>query len=491
MKKRIGLLAALAVVIVLAGICAFSYRYYTKYVNITTIYPGVKIAGMDAGGMTNQEAQEKIDAYLEELSAKTVTLQVGEKEKQFPLSKLGLSCDSESAAEEAMQLGKTGGLLKRVLQISQLSKEGTEIPLHFTVDKKKTKKVLKNKGKKFVVSKKDASIKRNGDVFEIQPEQDGISIDFAANAEKLAAMIEDDAWNQQDILFPMDYEKEQAEHTKEELSEIQDVLGSFTTSYAGSTSGRCANVENGAKLIDGSLLYPGESFSVYEKVSPFDPENGYELAGSYENGKTVQTYGGGICQVSTTLYNAVLRAELSVTERANHSMTVHYVELSEDAAISGTEKDLKFENNLKTPIYIEGKTSGNQITFTIYGKEYRDASRTIEFVSETVSSTAPSEKTVKDKTMEEGKRVVEEQGRTGYKARLWKVVYEDGEEVERTQINSSSYQATQSVVRVGTKKKTTTKKEKKTAKKSTKKSKKKTTASKTNNSSKKKKSSNS
>lgn len=107
-----------------------------------------------------------------------------------------------------------------------------------------------------------------------------------------------------------------------------------------------ANVENGASLINGTLLYPGDSFSVYSKVAPFTADNGYHLAGSYSNGQTVQTYGGGICQVSTTLYNAVLRAELNVTERSNHSMTVHYVPLSADAAISGTDKDLKFTNNL-------------------------------------------------------------------------------------------------------------------------------------------------
>lgn len=471
MKKRIGLVLALALVIVLMGAGGFGYHYYVRYVNVATIYPGVKIAGIDVGDLTKQEAQNKLDAYVEKLSKEKVTLRVEEAEQQFALAKIGLSCDSEEAAAKAERLGKTGGLLTRIMQISRLSRKGTEIPLHFTVDKKKTKKVLKNKGKKFLAAKKDAEIKRVDGAFEIQEEQDGISIDFNANAERLIRLVEDDSWNQQAISLALDYKKEPAEHTKEELSEIQDVLGTFTTSYAGSASGRCANIENGTHLIDGSLLYPGDSFSVYDKVAPFEPENGYELAGSYENGKTVQTYGGGICQVSTTLYNAVLRAELPVTERSNHSMTVHYVKLSEDAAISGTEKDLKFKNNLDAPIYIEGKTRGDNVTFTIYGKEYRDAKRTVEFVSETLSTISPSEKIVKDNTLEEGKKVVEEEGKTGYRARLWKVVYEAGEEIERTQINSSSYQAVKKVVRVGTKKKEAPKKEKKKTKNSSKKAK--------------------
>ena len=96
-------------------------------------------------------------------------------------------------------------------------------------------------------------------------------------------------------------------------------------------------------MIDGTTLYPGESLSVYKLVQPFTADNGYYTAPSYASGKVVETYGGGICQVSTTLYNAVIRAELNVTERFNHSMTVHYVPLSADAAIAGTTKDLKFE----------------------------------------------------------------------------------------------------------------------------------------------------
>lgn len=102
------------------------------------------------------------------------------------------------------------------------------------------------------------------------------------------------------------------------------------------------NVRNGASKINGSIIYPGEEFSVHDAVVPFNAENGYELAGSYENGTTVETYGGGICQVSTTLYNAVIRAELEITERSAHSMIVSYVEPSMDAAISGEYKDLKF-----------------------------------------------------------------------------------------------------------------------------------------------------
>ena len=198
-----------------------------------------------------------------------------------------------------------------------------------------------------------------------------------------------------------------------------------------------------------------DKFSVHDAVTPFDEENGYRLAGSYENGTTVQTYGGGICQVSTTLYNAVLRAELEVLERSNHSMTVHYVELSEDAAISGEEKDFRFENSLDNPIYIVGSTDSEDetITFTIYGKEYRDKDRSIEFVSECTATRPPSEKKIKDKSMRKGKKKVVQKGRTGYSARLWKIIHEKGKEDVKEQVNSSYYMSTPTIVKVGTKSK--------------------------------------
>ena len=420
MKKRVGIIILVLLLLILAGGGAAFYYYYSKYINIDAIYPGMTIQGMSVGGMTQEEAKAKVQEYIDKVSQETVTLQVKKKESTFALSDIGLKCTNMDVVEKAYDFGKTGNVFKRVIEVRKLEKEGMDFPLTFSVDKAETRKVVKKKAKKFLAKKKDATITRKDGKFVITKQVDGVDIDFEANADKLTEVFSKKDWDHKSVVFPMDYTLDKAKHTKKELSAIKDVLGTFTTSYAGSASGRCANVENGASLINGTLLYPGDSFSVYSKVAPFTADNGYHLAGSYSNGQTVQTYGGGICQVSTTLYNAVLRAELNVTERSNHSMTVHYVPLSADAAISGTDKDLKFTNNLDHPVYIQGVAGGSSITFTIYGKEYRASNRKVEYVSETVSTRGPSEKVIKDNTMEEGKRVVESNGRTGYTARLWK-----------------------------------------------------------------------
>lgn len=130
------------------------------------------------------------------------------------------------------------------------------------------------------------------------------------------------------------------------------------------------------------------------------------------------------------MYNAVIRAELKIVERFPHSMTVHYVPRSADAAIAGTHKDMKFKNTFDTPIYIEGKANGSTITFTVYGKK-KDPKRTVEFLSETTQVKESSESTVSDNTLAEGQKVLESYGHTGYSARLWKIVKINGKQVSK------------------------------------------------------------
>ncbi len=159
--------------------------------------------------------------------------------------------------------------------------------------------------------------------------------------------------------------------------------------------------------------------------------------------------GGGVCQVSTTLYNAVLRAELEIAERSPHSMVVSYVEPSMDAAIAGDYKDFKFKNNTDVPVYIQGGTYGGTISFTIFGEETRSSDRKIRFESEVTDTIQPgADKVTYDKTKPESYMTVTQEAHTGYKAKLWKIVTENGKE-KKTQINSSTYSASPRYVTKG------------------------------------------
>jgi vancomycin resistance protein YoaR len=247
------------------------------------------------------------------------------------------------------------------------------------------------------------------------------------------------------------YERTSPVLTAELLSQMDDVLGTATTDYSASSSGRAQNVENGTSKINGTLLMPGESFSVTSAVVPFTAENGYELAPSYEAGQVVDSYGGGICQVSTTLYNAVLKAELQVDARSNHTMIVTYVDPSKDAAIAEGVMDFAFTNNQDYPIYIAGSAYYGTLTFTIFGVETRPSNRSIEYVSETLSqSDASSNIQLVAKTDQSVGYIYQAQSaHQELSAVLWKNVYYDGVLTETTQVNSSYYQPSAAIYEVG------------------------------------------
>lgn len=227
------------------------------------------------------------------------------------------------------------------------------------------------------------------------------------------------------------------------------MLGTYTT-YYGSTAGRNMNVERGAELINNHVVWPGETFSVCDQLVPFTAENGYELAPEYSMGQVVQGYGGGICQVSTTLYNALLLAELEIVERHNHTMTVSYVPYSMDAAIAEGSMDLKFCNNLDTPILISGYAYGGELTFTIWGKETRPADRTIYYYSNTLSETNAEGVALyaaPDQPVGYFNQV--QSAMAGVSAECWKEVTYNGETTTEL-VNTSYYQATPASWEVGT-----------------------------------------
>ena len=298
----------------------------------------------------------------------------------------------------------------------------------------------------------DATVTKSGSSFEITPGVTGVKLDVDASVEMVTEFMRSE-WDGTEASVDLVCELDQPRGSEEDFAKVKDVLGTFTTSFSSSGANRSKNVSNGVSKINGTILYPGETLSVYELCNPFTEANGYATATAYENGMEVDSVGGGICQVSTTLYNAVLKAELEVVERYNHSMIVGYVKPSMDAAIAGTYKDLKFKNNTDAPIYIEGTVANKTATFTIYGHETRDtANRKVTYESEVLETTTaePSVKYVGDNTKPIGYKAITQKAHTGYKAQLWKIVTVNGVEESRTVINKSTYNAAPAYCTVGT-----------------------------------------
>ncbi len=417
-----------------------------------TLKEGVLIQGMDLSGMSKAEAIDAVEQYIEEtLRPIQVTLLTSNNtEIQVSVGDMGISWSNPQILDEALAIGTEGNVIARYKALKDLQREPVNYELTFNFDVNAINEILAQQCSQYDQEVVNSILKRENGAFIVIEGQTGYHLDVERSIDTVYAYMMQE-WNLEPCRIELDVTVTPPQGTAEELAMVTDLLGSYTTSFSSSGADRSANVSNGCHLIDGTTLYPGEEFSTYEKVAPFTQKNGYYMAGSYLNGKVVDSLGGGICQVSTTLYNAVLGAELEVTERYNHSMIVTYVEPSADAAIAESSgKDFKFVNNLDIPIYIEGIIQGKTITFNIYGHETRSSNRKVNYESKVLEViNPPGELLYAEASQPIGYLVKGDSAHIGYKAQLWKVVTVDGVEVERTQINSSSYKMVPSSYHVG------------------------------------------
>nr|MBQ8253177.1 VanW family protein [Lachnospiraceae bacterium] len=416
-----------------------------------TIEKGVYIGDIDVSGMTTLEAEEAVNSYVDSLKEKEITWNaLNDNTVTVTAADLGIKWKNKEVVDQAGELGKAGNIVQRYKALKDLEHQNEVFPLEITFDEALIRTLITDQCLQYNVKAVDGTLTREDGAFKYVAGQTGVEIDVEASVKMVFEYLGSE-WDKENVTIDLVAETTQPRGTAEELAVVKDLLGSFTTSYSTSGYNRSGNVANGASKINGTLLYPGDAFSTYEAVSPFTEANGYYEAGSYLNGLVIDSLGGGICQVSTTLYNAVLLAELEVTERFNHSMIVTYVDPSADAAISGTAKDFKFVNNLDYPVYIEGYTTDDKkITFNIYGCETRPEDRKIKYESIVISKTVPEgERVVADSAQPAGFIDVQS-AHIGYVAELWKVVTVDGVEESREQINKSSYTATPRTAAVGT-----------------------------------------
>lgn len=418
------------------------------------IYDGVYIDSVYVGGLTKEEAKAEYSEYIDDIGNLTVTFTAGEDKFMTTLGELDISVSAEEAVEQAYNYGRQGNILSRYKEIRNLETENAVLVPEKEYDEEVLTHKLEEDAKDLVTAPENASISMENGEFIIQPGVKGTAVAIEDTIANFNDYMEE-PWEQKAVEIEAVIEETDPEYTEEDFAMIDSVLGSYSTKYSAGNSNRVNNLINGTNRISGTVLMPGEQFSVNEGLGERTEANGYSSAGQYVNNELTDGVGGGICQVSTTLYNAVLISELQVDERYPHSLTVSYVKLGRDAAIAGDYMDFKFTNNTSYPIYISGYAGGGSVSFAIYGHDEREEGRTIDFESKIIETYEPGDpEEIKDDTLEEGKREVEESPHTGYYVELWKKVYKDGELVDSYLVpwGKSQYSKTNGKVRVGTKK---------------------------------------
>lgn len=409
---------------------------------------GIHVQGQDLAGKTCGEARDVIETYEEEMGNRQVILTLDGQEQETTAGELGLYWSNESQIEETLEKYAGGSLIRQYMVKKDLSRAPVELAIETEVDPEKVTAFVDTHSQDILTQPQNASIRRENGAFVITEAVSGRAVDTEATVQKLNEALAGQL--EGTIRADAVITEQEPEITSGELASIQDVLGTCTTDFSSSGAARSTNLSVGAAKINGRVLMPGEVLSGYECLQPFTTANGYKTAAAYENGKVVDSIGGGVCQIATTLYGASLEAEVEIVQRQNHSMIVTYVKPSMDAAIAGTYKDIKIKNNYSTPIYVEAYTSGKKLTFTLYGKETRPQGRKVEYISETIGSTSPGDpQLIVDNTLAPGAKVRVQSSHTGLKSRLWKVVTVDGTETERTLLNKDTYNASKAIYRVG------------------------------------------
>lgn len=445
---RLSVLAAGAVLIVYGIVYASLHRYVNK-VDAKEICENVYIGETNVSGMNKKEAVAAVEKQLEAYREVTLTMKVGKKNAKVPLGEMGLNVkEIDKLAEQAVSYGKEGSIFSRYNKQRKLKKEKAVIDETFYLKKKTVTAVIEEKVSPLGHPAQDATISHKGSGFVITDEADGKTVNIEKSRKKIEKYL-NEKWDYKNASIKMVQETSKPKIKRKDLESIQDELGSYSTEAG--YGDRVQNLVRGAELLNGSVIMPGEEFSVEQATLPYTLENGYVDGGAYENGEIVQSIAGGICQVSTTLYNAILYAEVEVTWRNNHSMAVSYVQPSRDAAIAEGILDFRFKNNYDTPILIEGYIDdNNQLQFFVYGKETRPEGHTVEFESEVMETVEAGKKYVEDSEQAIGYMQTESAAINGSTARLWKIVYENGEEVSRDVINHSTYSAADEKIVVGT-----------------------------------------
>lgn len=453
--KKKAFFAGILAVGMIAGGSVFAYGQYMKNkmeeaVNINTIYNGISVNGTDISGKTKEEALQQLQQEADvHLGNQKITIQKEDKIWDIPFSDLDVKYDIEASVEQAWEIGRTGELKDRYKIVTDVAQNKEDIPISYTHDNQKVVEKLQQIATEFNVDAQDSTITRKNGAFQITDEQKGYALDVDKTVPKVEELLEQ---NTGGIVEP-EITVTEPKVTRADNEKVTDLIGTYSTTYSANAAGRNENLRVGCANIDGTVIAPGEVFSMNVGLGPQTYANGYKDAGVYVNGKVEQGVAGGVCQVTSTLYNAVILAELEVVERYPHSMTVGYVPLGRDAAVAGDYKDLKFRNDTEYPVYLEAYARDGKVVCNLYGHEIHDAGHKVDFemvFDGTIPK--PAEKITKDASKPEGYRQVTYNGKTGSKVSTYKIITEGGKQTSKEWFSSSTYRATADEVTVGTKK---------------------------------------
>jgi len=418
-KKRI-LITVIVVLITMSAI-AGCYFYINNVVNSyeNFVYPGVFIGGSDYSKFTKEELADELKKnYVDTINKKIINVKANDKNYTLNFSSLHPKYNVDEVVQKAFNYKKDESLINKFLLINNLANnnEKHNIDLKYEYDDDAIIKLVNNIETDVFKEPVDASMKIEDGNIIVTDDIKGTALkkdELISALNTIASNFKEESY---DIEAPL--KEEIANITGDSLRKINGIISTFTTydsSYV-----RLVNMDVAANDLNGTLVMPGKTFSFNDTVGDSLPEKGYVLSHSFINGRSVEDYGGGVCQVSTTLYGTMMRANIKPTERGPHSMPIWYVPKGLDAAVFYGSMDLKFINEYSAPIYIYAHLSGEYLTITFYGNTNLMNGLTYEPYSVQVASWEPGPPNyIDDSSKPKGYIKVEQSPTNGYRVDVY------------------------------------------------------------------------
>ena len=508
-KKTIKLISIVFAIIIVI----FSVIFAITNINNANITKGVKIEGIDVSGLTREQAKEKLESIYSEKKKKDITLKYEDFETTIAPETLETNYNIEKATNEAILVGKSGNIITNNYGIFFALIGKKNIKVETTINEEQTKQAIEDiqtnlpetieepdyyiendkliitpgkEGQKILTDKllteikeQQKNINTNQETIEIPAEKawpskvdiDKIHQDIYKKVQD--AYITKDPVEVHPEVIGIDFNIEDAKKILEENKEQYEIplqitnpqvtlsnLGSeafpekisaYSTRYDGGDKDRSTNLEIACKKIDEKIVLPGETFSYNKTLGARTTKAGYKTAKVYENGAVVDGIGGGICQISSTLYNAVLKANMQTVERRNHQFITSYVPEGRDATVAYGVTDFKFKNTRKYAIKIKATASNGVATISIYGIK-ENPEYNITFETKTISTIPVTEKYIEDNTIAEGTEEIKQKGANGCVTETYIIKSLNGQVVSKDLLSKDTYSAMQRIILKGTKK---------------------------------------
>ena len=509
-KKKFVVLGIIIGILLIIGIFV-STIFALINISNENIINGVSINGIDVSGLSKEEAKTKIESIYNERKEKDITLKHGEYETTLSPVLMEVSYKIDEAVENAYSIGKSSNIFINNYDILFALISKKDIPLEMNLNEEVTRQTIEDmninlpdvviesshsiEDDELIITKGKAGIKIDTDnlltqvkdrlnnpnssddvmempvinkepdpididniheevyqeaqdayiveePFEVHPEVEGIDFDVEAARE----MLKED---KEEYVIPLIITEPDV--TLDELGEeaFPDQLATFTTRYDVSDVDRTTNLRLACQKINGTVLLAGETFSYNDVVGARTVAAGYKNAKIYEAGQVVDGLGGGICQISSTLYNAALYANLEIVERRNHQFVTSYVPAGRDATVVYGSTDFKFKNTRKYPIRLVATANAGIATISIYGiKEENEY--TFKFSTKTVSTIPYSTQYIDDSTLPQGTEVVKQKGANGLITETYITKLLNGKTISTELLSRDTYSAMTRIVRRGT-----------------------------------------